>query len=374
MVRPEKYVNDSAISQSDLTLFEKNIVDFHTAKILGLPIEEKKSDALDLGSIVDNVLLDPENLKNYYVLTEFKASGKEKEVADIVFGIIRGKIQAAVDKNEAKESALSPMKWPKLVELEVEILEAIEVNKYQPNWRTQTRLDKIKENCAEYFEQIKEADGKYIVTMEIWTKAHRLAELIKDGYSTSNVYKLLKGELPEKVMKRYIIHKSRDLYGVDPATGKRLKALLDFFIEDTKEMTITPWDLKTAKSILQFWSNYRASRYGRQKAFYWELLRQNFPNHKILLPRFLVIPTTTTETPEIFQMDEGELEMWTKGGDSQRGYSNKGFQELLVDLAWHEKENKWQHNRSYYELGYNVISTSSVVDSSLLVDNDTVVF
>lgn len=358
MVRPQAYELSPALSQSDITLFEKNIIKFHHEVILREPRDDKKSDALDLGSLIDAILLDPDALSNYYVMAQYKASGKEKEVVDLVW--------TQLVKDEI------PLGKIKTLSTYIPIVEkAIEDIKYQPKWKPETRVMKIVDNGSEYFEQLKEAGGKVIVSMDMWNLAHSTVDGILEDFSTGPTFKMLKGDdCPEYI----VVHKSADLYGTDTATGKEKKGLLDFFIEDTRSKVIAPWDLKSAKSHAQFLQNYRMSRYGRQGAFYTALLKENFPKYKILPFQFLVVPTQSGERPEIYIMSESELIVNTDGGEHNMGYRIKGYKELMAEISWHENEGAWDHRKEYYETGCNLIKGNSNVDPGLLVEEEGFVF
>lgn len=363
MNRPAEYVNHPGLAQSDLNLFEKNIYQFHKEVILGEKPEEKKSDALDKGSIADALILQPDALKSYYVMTQYKASGKEKEVVDAVFNLVSTKM---------KEKEPNMIKWPQLNDFEADIVKGCEQLAYQGNWKLETRVAKIIEKGKEYFDQLKEAGGRTIVSLDVWNETHALIDQIKEDESTHAIFVKLKGEHAEK--KRYIVHKQEYIINIDPATGEQVKGLLDFWIEDTKLKEIDPWDLKTAKSHAQFLMNYRMSRYGRQGSFYSNLLSLKYKGYKINPFKFLVLPTQSGETPEVYTMSESELIANRDGAESALGFRVKGFRELITDIQWHRDNGKWDHRKEYYERGYNIIKGNLNVDPALLVDSEEVVF
>lgn len=374
MVRPREYINNPGISQSDITMFEKNIAKFYRSFILGEEQEDKKTDSMDLGSVVDNILLFKENLKNYYVLTEFKASGKEKEIVDMVAVMVAAQIQQDITDNKTRSDAMIMKNWPELKMFEKEIVAAYESINWQPKWLRETKIAKIKEHGAEYFEQLKEAEGKYIVPIDIWNTAHSLIDQIKDDESTSGIFKMIRGEMNNAQKLRYKVQKTVALSGIEPVTGSEVKGLLDLYIDDTKQKIISPWDIKTAKSLALFLNNYRTYRYGRQGAFYRMLLQLKYPEYIINPFQFLVIPTVSGEAPEIFRMSDSEIIANTNGAESPNGYRIKGFREFLIEIKWHRENNKWLHHKDYYEKRHNLITGNLNVDPGLLVDESEVIF
>lgn len=374
MVRPEEYLVATGLAQSDLKLFESDIVQFWMEVVLGQVAEERKADHFDLGSLIDNILLFKENLKNYYIMTQFKAVGKEKEIVDKVVEYITAQTQLDVEQKKTTVAALDKSKWGELSMFETEIVKACDSINWQPNWKLQTKIDKIKENGREYFEQLKEAGTRQVVSMDIWNEAQHRMEYIKTDDSTRSIFQLLQGEVNEKQAKRYKVYKTHALYGTDPVTGEPIKGLMDFFIEDTKMKEIWPWDLKTSRTLAKFLADYRSLRYGRQGAFYTNLLRINFPTHKIHEFQFLVIPTKSQEMPEVFRMSESEIIANTDGAEHPSGYHVPGFRELITDIQWHRQYDKWKHRKKYYESGFNLITGNLNVDPALLVDSEEVIF
>lgn len=354
MIRSEAYEQNPALSQSDLLLLERDVNNFYKTKVLGLPAEDKKSDALDLGSIIDAILLDPDALKGYYVMTDFKATGKVKDVVDYV----------------VKALSTDPVvTYPEKLEYcQLLIEKAIEAHEYQTNWKLETRVNKIKSEGAAYYEQLLEAAGRTIVSLEIWEKAYSIVNQMEEDEFTGPVIKLLKNGSDSD---HIVVHKSVELFGKHEDT--ELKGIVDFYIEDKREKTIKPWDLKTSKSLARFLANYRSSRYGRQGAFYTKLLESNYPDYKILPFSFLTIPTEGLEFPEEFIMDATELYANTEGMESPNGYHIKGWKELIRDYQWHKENAKWNHTREYYTNGRNILKGNLNVDPALLeVENKPV--
>jgi hypothetical protein len=340
MNRPKDYTDSPAYAQSDLTLFEKDIRAFHLQKIMGVEAEDTQTDYFDLGSIIDCLLLEKECFKDrYFVTAQVKASGKIKDVIDKVWQL---------DGNEEPRSQ-------SLDDCRDMIITAMDQLEYQKNWRTDTRLAKVME-CEDYWQDLILGNGKHIVSMEIYTKALQILDSLKDDEFTGNIFAMLNGELPEGIE----LVTAAALYADDDP----LKGLLDFYFEDHINHSIEPWDLKTAKNLGQFRSNYRKHRYGRQGAVYTHLLKRKYQGWKVNDFNFLVIPTESNELPERFTMDPQDLIAFTEGCMLPSGGEVKGWKTLLRDIQWHQERGLWNHTRAYYEAnGRNILKTVSMEET-----------
>jgi len=366
MRHSKEYEDNPAISQSDLKTFEENIVLFHKEKILGVKADEVRADHFDLGNLIDTILIEPD-LKTslYYVVTDYKAAGKMRDVIDTLFKLCKEQYgKTWIDEITEREKNVATM-----LDLDTDMIKkAIEANAWQNNWKMDTRITKIQEEGANYWGQLLEAGTRYMIGLDNWNLAHdKATDLLEDEFIGRELKALKDGGNNNQEVLRHPA-----LYG--KFRNMQLKGELDFAIKDDEHMTIYPWDTKSAKSLARFVSNYYKFRYGRQGAFYTELLKQNFPGYKIAPFQFLVIPTDSEENPEKFTMSESEIYAHTEGYDSRNGYHIKGWKELIIDMEWHIEVNQWRHKREYYKAGTNVLKSDATVDPALLVEADEVMF
>lgn len=353
----QEYRLDPAISQSDLKTFESDIIRFYNQKILGI-VQETKSDPMDVGSIIDAILLDPEELKRYYVVTDLRATGKVKEVVDLVWYFCCNSPEAQIG------DSITVLK-----DYQDHIIKAITQVEYQGNWKLETRIAKIISEGSEYFDQLKEAKGLYMVGIESWNLAHSTVNDIKEDPFTTKIFEMLRGEnVPEHIR----VEKKVLLKG--EFEGTETKGEVDFLIIDTKAKIIQPWDLKTTRNHAHFRTTYRSRKYGRQGSFYTELIRQNYPGYAIHNFQFLVLPTekdttlpdgASHEHPEVYEMRPGELYIHAEGYTFDSGYKENGWKSLIREIQWHFKTGNWAHRKSYYEEGCNYIDSKINLDEVL---------
>jgi len=369
MLFDKDYLAHPGISQSEITLFERDIRGYYNQKILGVQREETTSDPMDIGNIVDAKLLQPEMLKNYYVVTDMKATGRLKDIIDLFVDYIKAEKDSVfpewpadmpVLKAKEKLSVNYPW-WIEKYEHVIFILDKIILaTEYQPNWGAETRLIKVITLGKDYYTQLLECGDRIMVGLEQWNKAHSKVDAVAEDEYTSRLF----ADLFDPSDPDITVHKQVPLYG--SFEGVEIKGMLDFFIANKRTNTITPWDLKTAGSHQRFSTNYRAKRYGRQGAVYSELLRQNFPGYTILPFSFLVIPIETDERPEVYEMDATELYINENGHLAENGYKTKGWKDIVRELQWHNKTGKWDHYKEYYAAGKNIINSRFIIEADLL--------
>lgn len=70
---------------------------------------------------------------------------------------------------------------------------------------------------------------------------------------------------------------------------------------------------------------------------------EHYPEYEIVNFEFIVAEMFNVNPPMIFPMSSSEIKGAIKGGITSTGYKLKGIDELLEDLNYYEKENKWDY-------------------------------
>ena len=144
-----------------------------------------------------------------------------------------------------------------------EVLEALDYHKYQTRWKEETRINKGMELGYAYFEELKEAYGKQILS----PIEYEIVSNIRMSWTT------------HKHTTSYFNNPDVHIFFQVPIYFTYLnvdcKALLDMVIVDTKAQTIQPIDFKTmAGSVMDFPKSVKRFGYNFQGAFYTEALKQ----------------------------------------------------------------------------------------------------
>jgi hypothetical protein len=239
--------------------------------------------------------------------------------------------------------------YPNMIEVAINDLE------WQMKWKTETRINKIVEKCSEYFENLKSAYGKTVISVAQKTTIDNIVMSLSTNERTA---KYFNREVQEKeifVDFYYQLPIYFNYRGVD------CKALMDLVIvvknTEGSIIKVKPIDLKTmAGSTLLFNSSLKTRRYDIQGAWYtlavnsW--LRGQDTLSNIVIDPFLFIVESSTHqgTPLVFKMHEDLLKMGKSGREAEINYISKpeavlkqqilGYDDLLDDYLFYES-NDW---------------------------------
>ena len=330
------YYDAKGLNQSSLKLLLKSRKDF-----LYPPLFERKKYFV-IGSAVDHFLTAEENTFDniFCILDTQKPSEKEVEILETV-------LTKAIQKDYIENISLD--------NCTDEITDAIVQFNWQPNWKMETRINKILEKGRDYFQFLKESEGKEIITAEELDIALNVAEAFKSSNNTSFLFT----DTPEL-----------DIYYQLPIYFKykdiSCKALLDaVIVHHDKEKNIVnvfPYDIKTtSKNTIDFPNDLKFYRYDIQAAFYMQALEywvlDKYPSVACTINNFsFVVGSTVDEVnPLVFKCDDSILSIGKRGSNSLITYDNRqyfekinGYDQIIDDYLWYE-ENGWEQDRVIVE-------------------------
>jgi hypothetical protein len=242
----EEYFADGSVSQSYLKLLIKG-VDYLERDEKKLYYEEKGHFVI--GSAVDVWLTQG---KENYDLQFFSFEGKKP--SDTIMSIVQQVFDSACFDDNAPEGDIH--------QYVAYTLEAIMVHAYQPNWKEETRVNKIMEGGFEYFEQLKLAYGKQILSSIETTLVQNIVMSLETGKYTNKYFKSAS---------------HIDIYHQVPIYftfgGVLCKALLDKVFIDRETQIIFPIDIKTmGANTVEFPYAVKSRGYNIQASFYTEAL------------------------------------------------------------------------------------------------------
>jgi hypothetical protein len=191
-----------------------------------------------------------------------------------------------------------------------------------------------------YYEAIKASEGKTVLSFEQYQQVQAVVNQLKTNTYTAKYFD--SGHRPEHVEVMYQFVHYFDY------KGKPGKVKLDLLVIDHKEKTISPLDLKTTgKSVFTFTTSYKSYKYYLQGAWFVlgvkDWADKNYPEYSITGFDFIVAEMAAYNPPLIFEMSKEEIKMAIVGGKSLMGYPIKGVDQLLEDLDYYERTNKWEY-------------------------------
>lgn len=284
--------------------------------------QNKESESLTLGSVVDTLLLTPEDFDDTYYVGEAPTPPEAPKA------ILEDYYQFLED---------SPVK-PDEDEQNTKLLELAKQYKYCLTYGDEAVLKKIN-NYEPYLQFLNESKGKKLIGPDQYEKYNNIVNVIKnDSLWLDNIAKY-----------NYICQ--LDIYWSHDNVG--LKSLLDIVIIDDKNKTIQPYDLKTtSKPLVEFLDKKRGSfwvyGYDIQASFYMHALQEAYPEYTILPFRFYVVNTTTFDSI-IYIVDDEVLEE-----------AEASWKYAIELYKWHSKNGIWDYTKDVYESGRIITVTKEV--------------
>lgn len=328
MVIDTPYYEDlTRISNSNIGWFlQKGPAFLH--KMLTDPPPEEKNPVLERGTMIHMYILQPEEFqKTYVVWDKSRPTSAQQEKF----------CQALVNT------------------VEIEPNKAI-LNAYKEAYSTAGKSDdkmlseglKIASTLKDYIDFLKANDGRIIITpydaqmlnkIKQNLKNHKLAWDLIWSKELSSWHEFHINWEWEMLLER----------SGDPNPPELLqvacKSLLDGLTLDFKNKKAVIYDLKTTQKLWHFEDSIDQYDYCRQLAYYtmavkWYLKNECGEDLKDWSHEWYIIGIDTTGSNEIrvFKFEQEQI---------QEHFST--ISHSLVDIAWHQMNDKWDHSREYYE-------------------------
>lgn len=323
----EKYFNSERVNQTLLK-------DIAVKGPFGLFRKYKQSRALLIGSIIDMALTTETNIYEEYTLYTPNIAPKELEI----FQYLSNKNLAY---NEIKDK---------------DLIEAFNVTNYYKNYKTDTKLNKIRPILKKEYSAFLSNKKKSTITKnDLETVTNILAEL-----SSIKVFQELFD--PKDTKDTFYLYQL-PIYFTKFKTP--LKALLDLLIvrkENNKITEITIVDLKTMEgNVSNFWQKVKKFGYLFQLAFYkmavlemikkWEEYEIDINNIKIHY-KFAVVSSTIPGNAVVYTVPEKLIEEAYNGREETDKTPKKYSIPELIKLYKYYKSKNLKVNKEIYENGY----------------------
>ena len=322
--------------------------------------EEGPIASFERGSAVDTILTGNEgDFKDLYYISalEKKPSDKEMEIVNLVFDSL----------SDIEEDSLTQFSLDSSI-LKGVVQRSIEQVGWQPNWKIETRVEKITGNslCQEYFEDLKKSIGKTILSQAQVEQIDAVVDSLRKSETTKKFFDR-KALLENENM--IVLYQVPVYFKIDGIECKALPDIAILFLDNvefenedgTKVVqktlkAVQVLDLKTiGKDNLEFFDSVMSYRYDIQAAWYveaiqrvnkkfWDDLGVIFPKEpiKILPFVFIVESVTTPGRPLLYFVDETLL-LQGKEGTQDIYYQDRlvkkgkrGFLSLMSELKYYQ--------------------------------------
>lgn len=247
-VPEETYREDPALSYSALATYERG--GFNCLESL---YDRKETPSLTFGSAVDAIITGGED--------EFNSKFLVADFPDIPDTIVK------IVKDCFAEFHITHRNLSDIPDVEI-IGRAANYN-YQNNWKPETRAKVIKEKGEEYYNLLFLAEGKTILSNDVYNEVLASVRALRESPSTEYCFRP-DNPFDDSVERLYQLKFKATLGGTD------YRCMADLLIVDYANKIIYPKDLKTSSHYeWDFYKSFIDWNYQIQARLYWRIIRDN---------------------------------------------------------------------------------------------------
>ena len=247
-VPEEVYREDPALSYSALATYERG--GFNCLESL---YDRKETPSLTFGSAVDAIITGgDEEFNSKFLVADFP------DIPDTVVKIV---------KDCFAEFHITHRNLSDIPDIEI-IGRAANYN-YQNNWKPETRAKVIKEKGEEYYNLLFLAEGKTILSNDVYNEVLASVRALRESPSTEYCFRM-DNPFDDSIERLYQLKFKATLGGVD------YRCMADLLIVDYANKIIYPKDLKTSSHYeWDFYKSFIDWNYQIQARLYWRIIRDN---------------------------------------------------------------------------------------------------
>lgn len=294
LVSEKEYRADHALSYSTLSRYERE--GFNNLDKL---FERIETPSLTFGSAVDSIITGgQEEFNDRFIVAEYPTT------PDSIIKMVKSLYV------QCGENYRSLVLIPDNI-----IIAETENQKYQLNWKPETRAKVIKEKGVEYYNLLFIAGNKTILDTQTYQDVCNAVSALKDSDATK--YFFADNNPFDNVERLYQLKFKGSFNGID------YRNMADLIVVDYKNKWVLPIDLKTSSHTeWDFYKSFIDWRYDLQSRLYWKIIRQNmnkddyFKDFTLFDYKFIVVNRKTL-TPLVwncpFTQKEGTLFLGKNG-------------------------------------------------------------
>ena len=245
-VPEEVYREDPALSYSALATYERG--GFNCLESL---YDRKETPSLTFGSAVDAIITGgDEEFNSKFLVADFP------DIPDTVVKIV---------KDCFAEFHITHRNLSDIPDIEI-IGRAANYN-YQNNWKPETRAKVIKEKGEEYYNLLFLAEGKTILSNDVYNEVLASVRALRESPSTEYYFRM-DNPFDDSIERLYQLKFKATLDNID------YRCMMDLAVCDYKNKVIYPCDLKTSSHYeSEFYKSFIDWNYQIQARLYWRILR-----------------------------------------------------------------------------------------------------
>lgn len=292
-------------------------------------IQEKtkiSGDGIDLGTLVDTMLTEPEEVDN-----KFYGKQIDKPTASLL--LLANDLLEDLSKIEFEGDKFSPTTFTYVLN-KVDELKLWDRNK-------KTKVDQWNnQNLIQYLKAVKDSKGKIILSPELYNIGTTMANTLKTHEFTKGYF----NNSDPDIEVIYQFKRQEVLNDV------KIKYMMDLIVINHRDKTVKPIDLKTGAE-LNFMKNFYTYKYYLQGGLYSARLNKLLESSGYLvLPfEFVYISRMNPMLPLIFKFNADWVTLAHYGWTNNFNHRVKGIIELVEDYKWYNENFEFKYKRELIE-------------------------
>lgn len=323
---------DSSSSLKDFSLDRKK---YFRKYILNEVVEEKDNQAINMGKLVENMLLEPHLFDE-----KFYMSACASAPTGLMLAFVEALYRATRDATD--EKGVLTKNFEELSKL------AYAESGFKIKYEAVLAKFIDSDNQIFYEELLKvRINGLIVVTLDDVSTAERIVEELKVNFVTKDIITRIDSQ-------RWTVLNQHQVenYTIDEHP---LKSMMDKVTIDHQSRTIQVDDLKCVWAVEGFYEEYYLYRRAYIQGYvYWKAAvhmttdpKSEYFGYKALPTRFIVCDSTNYLNPLIYTMSYDDLTEAYEGFE-HKGRKYPGVKDIIKDLQWAISTNVWNMSRENY--------------------------
>lgn len=324
---------DSSSSLKDFSMDRKK---YYRKYVLGEHIEEKDNQAVNMGKLVETILMEPHEFDKKFHMSAC-ASVPTGLMLEFVEALYR-RTKEATDDFGVITRSFEEISRDAYVDSGFKIKYEQVINKFQGS------------DSEIYYNEIRKVRSQNLIVVDSndVNNAEKIVQELQNNPFVKDIVNMV-SDSRYTVLNQYQVED----YLVD---GHHFKSMLDKVIVDHDSQEIQPYDLKCTWSVENFYNEYYLYRRAYLQAYLYKKAMLSVTNdptspwfgYTVNNIKFIVCDSTNYYNPLIYSVTDEDME------DAYLGFENKGreypgVKSLIQDLKWALQEGIWNISRKNHE-------------------------
>jgi hypothetical protein len=320
---------DSSSSLKDFSFDRRK---YYKKYILNTKVEEKSNAAINMGHMVETLLLEPDRFDEKFFVSS---------CVNIPTGLMLSFVEELFKETESATNDDGEV----TATFEALSLEAYKKSGFKIAY--DAVIKKFAEsNAVVYFEELctVRTNNLTVITPNDIDNAQKIVDELNDNPITKNIFRATTNEhftvYDQYQVEGYIVH------------NHVFKSMMDRVIISHREKTIQVYDLKCTWTVENFYSEYYLYRRAYIQAYLYYhaciYIRDTTPEYKdytVLPPKFVVCDSINYYSPLVYVLNEEDLSD-AYNGFTVKGKNYPGVKSIIEDLNWAIENDTWNISRT----------------------------